>query len=145
MDIDERLEELALTIIANSGATRSMMHQALSAAKEGAHANAMELIEQAEDKQYIAHAAHRELLKMEANGEISSMTLLLAHAQDHLMNSDLCKELIKEMIELYKIRVTAHRALKSRIMHQFFYSHRSCRRCFVKKCCTTRLFLPNQK
>ena len=39
--------------------------------------------------------------------------------------------------------VTVHSALKSRIMYQFFYSHRSCRRCFVKKCYTTRLFLPN--
>jgi PTS system cellobiose-specific IIA component len=40
------------------------------------------------------------LLQEEAQGEKQEISLLLIHAQDHLMNASLAKKLIKEMIDM---------------------------------------------
>jgi len=39
---------------------------------------------------------------MDAKGQVDSVSILLCHAQDHLMGSALAGDLIKEMILLYK-------------------------------------------
>ena len=39
---------------------------------------------------------------MEARGEMEGISLIGVHAQDHLMDCMLARELIQEMIELYK-------------------------------------------
>ena len=49
-----------------------------------------------------AHEMQFELISKEADGESIQVGLLMVHAQDHLMTSILARELIEEMIELYK-------------------------------------------
>lgn len=102
MQEDERLEELAMMIIANSGAARSSSFGALEEAKKGNYETSEQMLKEAEDSLHQAHESHRELLKMDSKGEVEKMTVLLAHAQDHLMNSTLAKELITELVSLYK-------------------------------------------
>lgn len=102
MQDDEKLEELAMMIIANSGAARSSAFGALEQAKKDEFDEADKLIKEAQQSLHIAHESHRELLKMDAKGEVEKMSVLLAHAQDHLMNSNLAIELITELICLYK-------------------------------------------
>lgn len=102
MGIDEQLEEIAMLIIANSGAGRSSSFEALEAAKKGDYAAADKLMEQADAQFHEAHEAHRKLLMLDSKGEIPQLTVLLAHAQDHLMASTLAQELIREIILLYK-------------------------------------------
>ncbi len=102
MQNDEKLEEIAMLIIANSGAARSGAFGALEEAKKGNFDSAEQLLQEAEKSLHKAHESHRELLKMDAKGEIEKTGILLAHAQDHLMGSTLAKELIRELIVLYK-------------------------------------------
>ena len=75
-NMQEKLEEIAMMIIANSG--------------------------QAKESLQTAHESHRELLKMDASGEVTQVSILLCHAQDHLMGSALALDLIREMIVLYQ-------------------------------------------
>lgn len=100
MQDNEKLEEIAMLIIANSGAGRSSAFGALEAAKKGEFGKADELLETAENQLHDAHEAHRQLLKMDSRGEISQVTILLTHAQDHLMTSVLAKEMITEIVAL---------------------------------------------
>ena len=58
-------------------------------------------MDEAREYSHRAHAAHSELLRMDARGEVGQMDLLLSHAQDHLMNAALAIDLISEMIALY--------------------------------------------
>lgn len=102
MQYYERFEDISMMIIANSGAARSKSHEALCIAKKGSFDKAEELLKQAEDSLYEAHKTHRELLRLDAKGEVKDVTLLLTHAQDHLMSSELSLELIKEIIYLLR-------------------------------------------
>lgn len=102
MENNEKLEEIAMMIIANSGEARSESFNALSEAEKGNFDEADRLLAKADDDLRIAHNSHSELLKLDCSGEIETMSVLLAHAQDHLMTSSLAKDLIKEMIVLYK-------------------------------------------
>ena len=99
-ELQEALEEISMLIIANSGAARSAAFEALQAAKKKDFAQADQLMESAEKSLQTAHEAHRKLLQMDAKGQVDSVSILLCHAQDHLMGSALAGDLIKEMILL---------------------------------------------
>lgn len=101
-ELNEELEGIAMTIIANSGAARSAAFEALEKAKMKDFDGAEKLLKTAEDSLQSAHEAHRKLLQMDAKGEVASVGILLCHAQDHLMGSALAKDLIREMVFLYK-------------------------------------------
>ena len=102
MQDNKKLEEIAMLIIANSGAARSSSFGALEKAKKGNYEAADKLLKEADESLHTAHESHRELLKMDSKGEVEHMNVLLAHAQDHLMSSTLASELVKEIILLYK-------------------------------------------
>lgn len=99
---DERLENLAMLIIANAGAARTCAFEALAAAKKEDFAQAAQKKKKSEEYLHEAHSAHSQLLQLDAKGEIERVDLLLAHAQDHLMNAALAQELIAEIIGLYE-------------------------------------------
>ena len=101
-ELMEKLEEISMMIIANSGAARSSAFAALAEAKKGNFEEADALLKSAEESLQVAHESHRELLKMDASGEVEKVSILLCHAQDHLMGSTLAEELIGEMIFLYR-------------------------------------------
>jgi len=96
--MQEKLEEIAMMIIANSGQARSDAFAALQEAKKGNFEDAEKLLKEAEESLQTAH----ELLKMDASGEVTQVSILLCHAQDHLMGSALALDLIREMIVLYQ-------------------------------------------
>ncbi len=103
-NLQEKLEEISMLIIANSGEARSQAFAALEAAKKGDFAGADALLENAARSMQTAHESHRELLQLDASGQVEKVSVLLCHAQDHLMGSALATDLIKEMIFLYKER-----------------------------------------
>ena len=102
-NMQEKLEEIAMMIIANSGQARSDAFAALQEAKKGNFEDAEKLLKEAEESLQTAHESHRELLKMDASGEVTQVSILLCHAQDHLMGSALALDLIREMIVLSKV------------------------------------------
>lgn len=98
------LEMVAMELVGNSGESRSLSFEALQASKEGNFDLAEEKLKEAKEKMLKAHEMQTELICKEADGEDFKIGLLMVHAQDHLMTSILARELIEEMIQLYKIK-----------------------------------------
>lgn len=95
-------EQNLLEIIVNSGEAKSLSLEAIQAAKEGRFEEAKLKMEEARQVQLKAHHAQTQLLVQEANGEKAEFSILLVHAQDHLMNSITFIDMAKEMIEMYR-------------------------------------------
>lgn len=98
----ESNEENLLNIIVNSGEAKSLAFESIQLAKMGELDAAEEKLKEAKQVQLKAHNAQTELLVQEANGDHSSLSMLLIHAQDHLMNSITFVDLSKEIVELYR-------------------------------------------
>lgn len=91
-----------MKMIAYSGNAKKEAFDALEQAKKGQFKEAEEDLEAAVKTINQAHGVQQEMMRLEANEENFPMTLLLVHAEDHLMTTLTTLDLIKEMIELYK-------------------------------------------
>ena len=93
-------EEIAFTLILHAGNARSYCFEALSLARIGKHEEVFECLKESAKELQKAHRLQTNLLQMEAKGEKQEINLLLIHAQDHLMNALLARDLIKEIISM---------------------------------------------
>lgn len=101
---EQSADAISFEMIAHAGDARSYAFQALEAARNGDMEKADILMEKSDEAGTLAHKVQTELLFKEMNGQSTPVTVLLVHAQDHLMTSMLAQELIKEMILMYKTR-----------------------------------------
>lgn len=95
------LEEAVMEIIVNAGQSRSLCFEALHAARQGNLDEAKSLLREA-DGYAQAHKMQTKLIEQDAGEARQPMTLIMVHAQDHLMNSLLARELSEEIIHLYQ-------------------------------------------
>ncbi|HHC7201790.1 TPA: PTS lactose/cellobiose transporter subunit IIA [Vibrio parahaemolyticus] len=98
----DNLEELVMGIICNAGAARSACMMAIKAAKEQDFEGAEKFMKAAHDASNEAHLVQTQLIEADEGEGKTPMSLILVHAQDHLMNSILCREMAAEFIDLYK-------------------------------------------
>ncbi len=96
------LEPIIITIITHSGDAKSSSLEAIKKAKKGDFKDANILIDNAEEKLLLAHKEQTKLIQMESQGNKIEATLLMIHAQDHLMNAITIKDLAKEIIDIHK-------------------------------------------
>ena len=87
------LEEAVMEIIVNAGQSRSLCFEALHAARQGNIDEAKSLLREAEGYARQAHKMQTKLIEQDAGEGRQLMTLIMVHAQDHLMNSLLAREL----------------------------------------------------
>lgn len=99
---DEKLQEVAMTIIANAGAAKGAAFGALEAAKKGDFTAADDMLRQADEALSVTQTAHRKLLQMDAKGLVPQVDILLSHSQDHFMMANLAKDLVAELVVVYK-------------------------------------------
>ena len=92
------LEEQVMGIIINAGQSRSLCYEALHAAKAGDFATADAKMQEAAHYSREAHLVQTQLIEADEGEGKTKMTLVMVHAQDHLMTSILAKELIAELI-----------------------------------------------
>lgn len=59
-------------------------------------------LEEANQKLLLVHAEQTKLIQSEAQGQETKLSLLLVHAQDHLMGAMMVRDLAGEFIELYR-------------------------------------------
>ncbi|MEW9122864.1 MAG: PTS lactose/cellobiose transporter subunit IIA [Thermotaleaceae bacterium] len=95
-------QETILQIILHGGNARSLSMEGISLAKQGHLEEAREKIEEAVEALHLAHRTQTQLIQEEAKGQKTEVSLLLIHAQDHLMNAMTVKDLAKEFIDLYE-------------------------------------------
>lgn len=96
------LEEQVMGIIINAGQSKSLAFEALYAAKSGNFDRAEMLIKESQEFANQAHLVQTKLIEADEGEGKMKMTLIMVHAQDHLMTSMLAKELLTELIDLYK-------------------------------------------
>lgn len=95
------MEEIIMNLIIYSGEARSYCMEAIHLAKEGKTEEAKELIAKAAEQLGEAHHSQTGLIQNEAAGNKAEVSLLLVHAQDHLMTSITVKDLATEIVEIY--------------------------------------------
>lgn len=95
------LEENLIEIISLSGEVKKNFLEAVKHAKNNEPEQAEDIFQEADDKLIKAHLKQTELINKEAGGEKLESSLLLTHAQDHLMTAILLKDMAKEFMDLY--------------------------------------------
>ncbi|MGM9985935.1 MAG: PTS lactose/cellobiose transporter subunit IIA [Bacillaceae bacterium] len=95
-------EQISFQLILHSGNARSKIIQSLRVYREGKVEEADELLVQAEEDLSIAHNIHFQMVQKEASGEETKFSLLLMHSEDHLMSTLTMKELVKELLAIFK-------------------------------------------
>lgn len=93
---------IGFEIVAYAGEARSNLLQALKEAKEKKFDNVDSLIEQANESLVRAHKAQTEMLAKEAGGEDIELGFIMVHGQDHLMTTLLLKDIIQNLIDIYR-------------------------------------------
>lgn len=96
------LEDAVMEIIVNAGQSRSLCFEALQAARDGNFNEATSLLREADGYARDAHKMQTRLIEQDAGEAQQPMTLIMVHAQDHLMTSLLARELAGEIIHLYQ-------------------------------------------
>jgi PTS system cellobiose-specific IIA component len=96
------LEEVVMQIITNSGDARSRCLTAIRQARQGHLSEAESCLNAAKESLSQAHAVQTQLIQNEIKGHAMKPTLIMIHAQDHLMNALTVRDLAVEMIEIIK-------------------------------------------
>ncbi|WP_226002361.1 PTS lactose/cellobiose transporter subunit IIA [Paenibacillus sp. BJ-4] len=97
-------EQISFQLILHSGSARSKVIQALTEYRNENVEGADELLKQAKQDLRAAHDIHFQMVKKEAGGTQTPFSLLLMHAEDHLMSTATMKDLVQELLELFKSR-----------------------------------------
>jgi cellobiose PTS system EIIA component len=98
----EQIQMLSFTIILHAGNARSFAMEAIGLAKQYQFENARNKIAEADKEFAEAHHVQTKLLQNEANGIKTDVSVILIHAQDHLMTAMTVKDLANEMIDMYE-------------------------------------------
>jgi len=96
------MEEIIFSIILHGGNGKSAAFEAIAAAKQGDFFKARKKLEEAADELAQAHHIQTKLIQSEAKGEKQEVSLLMVHAQDHLMTAMTMKDLAAELVDLYE-------------------------------------------
>lgn len=100
--MSEEMEEICFQLISTVGMAKSQFIEAINYAKQKEYEKAMQSIKEGEELFAQGHEHHLNLIQKEAKGENVSLSLLLVHAEDQLMNAQTFKILAYEFIDLYK-------------------------------------------
>lgn len=94
--------DLAMSLIAGAGDSKSDSMEAIMLAKTGEFDKAEQLIQRASEALQSTHEIQTQLIRDELNGNSSEVTLLMVHAQDHLCSAQQLRDLASEFVDLYK-------------------------------------------
>ncbi len=103
MDV-EALQMSSMELIANAGDASSHFRVAIDHARTGDFDAAESEIEAGHQGIVDAHKIQLNLLAAEARDEGLTLSLLLVHAQDHLMNAMTLETVAREFVMLYRER-----------------------------------------
>ncbi|GAA4719605.1 PTS lactose/cellobiose transporter subunit IIA [Brevibacillus fulvus] len=95
------LSEYVFQIILRGGNARSFAMEAIAYAKKGNFQEAWQALDNAGNELNEAHSIQTSLIQKEAAGDKTEISLLMVHAQDHLMNALTVRDLAKEFVQLY--------------------------------------------
>lgn len=102
------VEKYILDIITTSGESKSLAFEALKAVKTKDYDHARNIMKEAREKDLEAHKAQTKIVSqsMQEGGNTELVSLLMVHAQDHYMTSQLAKDLIEVLIDIFEGKET---------------------------------------
>ncbi|EAS73915.1 PTS system, cellobiose-specific IIA component [Vibrio alginolyticus 12G01] len=95
-------ELVVMEIICNAGEARSLSYEALRLSREQDFEAADEKLSQARECINKAHLIQTQLIEEDQGEGKVPMTLVMVHAQDHLMTTILAQEMAVEIVALNK-------------------------------------------
>ena len=98
----EQMELIIFEIISTGGTAKGLAYEALKAAENGDFEEADRLLKEADECLNQAHKVQTDIIQAEARGEHTKVSVLFVHAQDHLMTAIEARNLIEQMIRMYK-------------------------------------------
>ena len=103
---DSRKNEISsediFQIICIASEAKNYLHEAFNNVKSGSYKESEELLLKANETLNEAHKLQTKLITLEAQRVKTEIGILMIHAQDHLMNCVMMKELMVSMIEMQK-------------------------------------------
>lgn len=96
------MESTVMELIIHAGEARSSSMQALQAARKQQWQEAEAALQEASQAAREAHRIQTALIGADEGSGKIPVNLILVHAQDHLMNAMLCRELVEEIIYLHR-------------------------------------------
>ena len=98
------LEQQIIGIISAAGDSKGKAFEALRKVKESDYEGARALLEESRKIDLEAHKIQTKLIQseMDPEAEKPELSLLMVHAQDHLMNAILLKDMASSIIKLNK-------------------------------------------
>lgn len=98
----EEIQSISFKIISYAGDAFAKFYEAVEVANEGEYEKAEQLIQEGDNSMHEAHKAQMDLLAVEANGEDMDFSVILVHAQDHLMTTIMYERIAKQLISVLK-------------------------------------------
>lgn len=95
-------QDIIMEIILCGGNSRSESMEAIMEAKKGNIEAARKHLKIASDELTAIHKVQTGLIQNEAAGKKTEISLLMIHAQDHLMNAITFKDMASEFVDLYE-------------------------------------------
>nr|WP_284676537.1 PTS lactose/cellobiose transporter subunit IIA [Vibrio sinus] len=96
------LESTIMELLVNAGQARSCALMAIQAARKNNFEQAQQHFDESKQAVNQAHTIQTQLIGMDEGSGKLPTTLILVHAQDHLMNAMLIQDLALDMIELFR-------------------------------------------
>lgn len=99
----EDMQVSIMELIVNSGDARSEAMEAIEQAREGRFDEAEKSLRAADNALTKAHEQQADFIQEEADGRGQGVSILMAHAQDHLMNAITVIDMAREFVSLYML------------------------------------------
>lgn len=96
----EEIQMIGFNMIAQVGSAKSYYMEAIEVSKDKKFEEAKEMIEEGNKLKAEAHKLHFDLIQNEVNGEDIIFSLILMHAEDQLLTTEVYQTLAEEIIEL---------------------------------------------
>lgn len=98
-------ENVIFQIILHSGDARENIMKALQMLRNDDFNNAYKCIDEANLSLNLAHKVQSKCIFDEINNELNNVSLLMVHAQDHLMTTMAMRDFAKEIVILFETKI----------------------------------------
>ena len=98
------MEKIIIGMISSAGQSKAKAFEALKKVRTGEYEEARSLLDEARKADVETHTVQTKLIQAEMSGADNKpeVGLLMVHAQDHYMTSQLARDLIEELINVFE-------------------------------------------
>ncbi len=100
------MEKNIIGMISSAGQSKAKAFESLKKVKTGEYDEARKILDEAREADIQAHTIQTKLIQaeMSESEDKPEVGLLMVHAQDHYMTSQLARDLIEELIEIFEAK-----------------------------------------